>query len=92
MEHHNLQLTQLETQVLESLISLLYAEAGYSDVDAKDLAADTQIPIKSIRGVLSSLVKKEIINIDENSSKYQLVYLNSAYWYLHPEWKSETNH
>ena len=35
-----IKLTQLETQVLKSLINGLYAEAGFSDVDAKDIASD----------------------------------------------------
>jgi hypothetical protein len=34
MEQHNLQLTALETQVMECLIANLYAEPGFSDVDA----------------------------------------------------------
>jgi hypothetical protein len=90
MEQNNLSLTQLETQVLESFISLLYAEAGFSDVDAKDISVDTGITMRSIRGVLSSLIQKGIISICENDSKYQLIYLNQNYWYLHPQWKNES--
>lgn len=89
MESNNLQLTALETQVMESFISLLYAESGFSDVDAKDLSHDTKIPTRSIRGVLSSLVQKGIISIDENGAGYQIIYLNPGYWYLHPSWKEE---
>ena len=85
----NLNLTPLETQTLESLISLLYAEAGFSDVDAKDISDDTGIPMRSIRGVLSSLVQKRIISIDENGAGFQLIYLNPDFWYLHPQWKDE---
>ena len=90
MEQHTLNLTPLENQVMESFISLLYAEPGFSDVDAKDLSADTGIPTRSIRGVLSSLVQKGIINIEDNGAGFQIVYLNSSHWYLHPEWKNET--
>lgn len=89
MESNNLQLTALETQVMKSFISMLYAEPGFSDVDAKDISQDTKIPTRSIRGVLSSLVQKEIISIDENSAGYQIIYLNPDYWYLHPLWKVE---
>jgi len=85
----NLNLTQLEEQVLNSLINQLYAEAGYSDVDAKDIARDINIDIKSVRGSLGSLVRKGIIDIDGNDSGYQIIYLNQAYWYLHPEWSKE---
>lgn len=94
MEKHNLQLTNLETQVLENLIDNLYAEPGFSDVDAKDISRNTGIPTKSIRGVLSSLIKKEIIQLDETHTfgapeQYVLIYLNPSHWYLHPEWKEE---
>jgi DNA-binding MarR family transcriptional regulator len=85
----NLKLTQLEEQVLDSLISQLYAEAGFSDVDANDISRDIKVDIKSVRGSLGSLVRKGIIGIDGNSSGYQIIYLNQSYWYLHPEWSKE---
>jgi hypothetical protein len=93
MENHNLSLTKLETTVLETLIDGLYAEPGFSDVDAHDIAKATKISTKSIRGVLSSLVKKGIIWLDETCSygaekQYVIIYLSRDYWYLHPEWKS----
>lgn len=94
MEKHNLQLTELETKVLENLIENLYAEPGFSDVDAKDISHSTGIPTKSIRGVLSSLVKKGIVFLEETDSfgapeQFVLIYLNNSHWYLHPEWKEE---
>ena len=85
----NLKLAQLEEQVLGSLISQLYAEAGYSDVDAKDIAHHIKVDIKSVRGSLGSLVRKGIIGIDGNDSGYQIIYLNQDYWYLHPQWSKE---
>ena len=87
----DLNLTQLESQVLGSLISQLYAEAGFSDVDAKDIARATKVDIKSVRGALGSLVRKDIIDIDGNDSGYQIIYLNKAYWTLHPQWKNEVD-
>ena len=81
--------TQLENQILESLISLLYAEAGFSDVDAKDIADDIKVPIKTVRGALGSLVKKGIITIDDNGAGFEIIYLKSDHYYLHPEWKNE---
>jgi hypothetical protein len=94
MEKNNLSLTKLEQTVLENLISNLYAEPGFSDVDAKDISRETGIPTKSIRGVLSSLVKKEIISLEETDTygapeQYVIIYLNPSHWYLHPEWKEE---
>ena len=85
----NLKLAQLEEQVLVSFISQLYAEAGFSDVDAKDIARDIKVDIKSVRGSLGSLVRKGIIGIDGNDSGYQIIYLNQEYWYLHPQWSKE---
>jgi hypothetical protein len=85
----NLKLAQLEEQVLVSFISQLYAEAGFSDVDAADIVRDIKVDIKSVRGSLGSLVRKGIIGIDGNDSGYQIIYLNQAYWYLHPEWSKE---
>lgn len=94
MEKHNLKLTELENKVLETLIDNLYAEPGFSDVDAHDISKWTGISTKSIRGALGSLVKKGIVTLDETQSfgapeQYVIIYLNSDYWYLHPEWKSE---
>jgi len=89
------QFTELETQVLDALIGGLDAEPGYSNIDANDLAEETGIPTKQIRGVLSSLVKKGVVTLDETDTfgapKYVIVYLNESYWHLHPEWKNELN-
>jgi hypothetical protein len=84
-----IELTQLEAQVLKSLINQLYAEAGFSDVDAKDIANDTKVSIKSVRGALGSLVKKDVITIDNNGAGYEIIYLGEAHYYLHPEWSKE---
>jgi len=94
MEKHNLKLTTLETTVLETLIDGLYAEPGFSDVDAHDIARDTGISTKSIRGALSSLVKKGIVSLEETDNygvkeQFVIIYLNNSHWYLHPEWKEE---
>ena len=94
MEQNNLNLTELENQVLESLIHQLYAEPGFSDVDANDISSLTGIPTRKIRGVLSSLVKKGIVHLEETDTygaekQYVIIYLNQNYWYLHPQWKNE---
>jgi sugar-specific transcriptional regulator TrmB len=88
------QFTELEQTILDSLIKGLYAEPGFSDVDANDLAQSTGIPTKQIGGVLSSLVKKGVVSLEETDTwgapeQYVLIYLNKAYWYLHPEWRDE---
>lgn len=94
MENHNLNLTKLETQVLETLIDNLYAEPGFSDVDVKDISAETNISTKSIRGALGSLVKKGIVFLNETDNsfsdkQYTLIYLDQNFWYLHPQWKNQ---
>jgi predicted ArsR family transcriptional regulator len=89
------QFTELEEQVLNALIEGLDAEPGFSNIDANDLAEETGIPTKQIRGVLSSLVKKGVVTLNETDTwgapKYVIVYLNESHWHLHPEWKNEIN-
>lgn len=86
----NEKFTDLEKQVIESLVSQLYAEPGFSDVDVHDISRDiTTLPTKIVRGVLGSLVKKGVIGIETNDSGYDIIYLNQSHWYLHPEWKKE---
>ena len=84
-------LTAMEQSVLKAFIHALYAEPGFSDVDAHDLASATGIGTRSIRGVLSSLVQKSYIYIDEaNEAGYVIIYLNEGKYYLHPEWRNGT--
>lgn len=88
-----IELTQLEAQVLESLINGLYAEPGFSDVDAKDIAEWINTPIKSVRGAVGSLVKKGVVSIESTDNfgaeQFQIIYLNPEHYYLHPEWSKE---
>jgi hypothetical protein len=88
-----IELTQLETQVLKSVIDSLYAEPGFSDVDAKDVARHTKLDIKSVRGALGSLVRKKIVDVETTSTygaeQYSIIYLASDHYYLHPQWKNE---
>jgi hypothetical protein len=90
-ETSNTSLTANEQKVLTSFIKGLYAEPGFSDVDANDLAQWTGISTRSIRGVLSSLVKKGYLNIDEeNHAGYVIIYLAESKYYLHPEWRTDS--
>ena len=56
MNTQQITLTDLEQTLLTELIGSLYAEEGFSDVDAKDLAQGTGISIKIVRGALCSFV------------------------------------
>jgi predicted transcriptional regulator len=91
MNISELNLTELESKTLESFVSSLYAEPGYSDVDANDISEDLGISTKVIRGALGSLVKKGIVTIDTNDSGYDIIYLNTKYWPLVNEsWAEES--
>lgn len=81
--------TQLESAFIESFISRLYAEEGFSDVDINDISEDLNESQKVLRGVLSSLVKKGVCHVETNSSGFDIIYLDSDYYYLHPEWGKE---
>jgi len=82
MTINELNLTELESKTLQSLIDGLYAEPGYSDVDVKDISKDLGIDTKVIRGALGSLVKKGIVQVEANDSKYDIIYLYPKYWGL----------
>jgi hypothetical protein len=84
-----IELTQLEAQTLKNLIDNLYAEAGFSDVDARDISDNIKVNIKSVRGALGSLVKKGIVTIENNGAGFDIIYLNPAHYYLHPSWSQE---
>lgn len=90
MNISELNLTELETKTLQSLVDGLYAEPGFSDVDVNDIAKELNISTKIIRGSLGSLVKKGIVSLDENDSGYVIIYLNTNYWPLVNEnWAEE---
>jgi len=90
-EIKNLNLTELETTLLTSFISRLYAEEGFSDVEANDLAKWTKTDIKIVRGGLGSLIKKGIVSIFQQQGEtqnqfHQIIYLNEKHYNLHPVW------
>ena len=99
---HITNLTELEKQVLQTIADAMYAEWGFSDVGATDIARETKIDIKSLRGVLSSLVKKSLISIDDNCvgnvkgllannpSWEPIIYLDNEAQGLVAEWVEES--
>ena len=60
-------LTAKEQQVIDALVELLepwtFDEPGYSNVFTDTLADETELPIKELRGVMASLVKKDLIYV-----------------------------
>jgi hypothetical protein len=84
-------LTVLEKHTIQSLINDLYAEPGFSDVSPQDLSRLTKIPMKSLRGVLGSLVQKGYVSIADGKDmdiEYDIVYLDESFYYLHPTWSN----
>ena len=55
--------TQLEKAVLESLASNMYAERGFSDAGYYELRSDTGLTNNVLRGVVSSLIKKDLVSV-----------------------------
>lgn len=98
---HITNLTQLEKQVLQTIADNMYAEWGFSDVGATEIAQDTKIEIKVLRGVLSSLVKKSLIEVEDRSdhggyvandpSWEPIIYLKNEAQGLVAEWVEESN-
>ena len=86
--------TALETKVLNWLKKTGWYnydnEPFYSDVEAKDIATGTGIEIQSLKGVLGSLSKKDLISIDEYEANFEaplyfIVATEAAYVHLGDE-------
>lgn len=82
------ELTVLEYSVLKELIDLLYAEPGFSDVGVTDIAEKSGLTVSQVKGVVGSLVKKGIVCVGEEDFE-GIIYLDTKYFYLHPEWCDE---
>lgn len=63
-------LTALEAAALQSIANAMYAEIGFSDIGATDVSKDTGIKMASLRGVLSSLVQKGYISVEDRSDNW----------------------
>ena len=62
-------LTEMEEKTYKAILDHLdEGEPHFSDLVAEDLALETEIPIKKLRGVLSNLIKKDLISIEEYTS------------------------
>ena len=81
-------LTVNESQTLEALINSMYAEYLFSDVDINDLSEITNIPTKKLRGVVSSLVKKNLVEKEYNG-EYVILYLTKIVAGYVPHWRDQ---
>lgn len=61
----DLNLTELETSFVTTLIDALYAEPGFTDCDVKDISEGMNVSVETAKGVLGSLVKKGIVDTQE---------------------------
>ena len=82
-----LKLTALEADTLQEVIDnsdvCAVEQSNYSNVGVKDLANLTSISIKQMRGVVSSLIKKGFVYLDDvDGDGTELVYLDNDYLYL----------
>jgi len=93
-----IKVTPKEKQVLESLAKNMYAELGFSDVGFPELRKDTGLTNKVLRGVVSSLIKKDFIDIDDRRDEMDvdhrnvdmhIIYLTSKTRGLVPHWAEE---
>jgi len=82
--------TRNEKQFIDTLISLLYAEAGFSDVDVTDMSRKMKAPVPTVKGVMGSLVKKGLVNTYDDDGFEGIIYLDESLYHYHPTWKGET--
>lgn len=67
-------LTELETKVLNSLAGGMYAEWGFSDYGFAELSDELELSNKVLRGVVSSLIKKDLVRVEDDRD-YDIIYL-----------------
>jgi len=90
-ELKKLNLTELEEKFIRSYLPMLY-EYEFSDVDVNDIAKDTGISNKILRGVLGNLIKKGILELPWegdmgiDKSARGIIYLSQDYYKLHLDW------
>ena len=93
-----IEVTKLEKKVLEAMAEGMYAEFGFSDYGLPELIDDTKLSARILRGVGGSLVKKDLIYIDDREDEGYKNNPSMHIWYLHDgmealveEWRKELN-
>lgn len=87
-----IKVTKLEKQVLESLANGMYAELGYSDMGIEEVAQDTNLSHKVLRGVVGSLEKKGLVSVDNRESEGYKNKPSMHIWYLSPQTEGLVKH
>lgn len=75
IEDKSLNLTDKELSLIKIMNNLLkdYFGEDYSDVDCKDIAEYVKWDIKTVKGVVGSLVKKKILKTSDTGTGYEVV-------------------
>lgn len=55
-----------------------YADEGFSDVMVEDITDGTGLNVKSAKGVLGSLIKKNLVTADDVNGEYNVYYITQA--------------
>jgi hypothetical protein len=76
--------TKSEMEFLNTLVSMLYAEPHFSDVDIRDIATKMKVKLPTAKGIMGSLVKKELIYSTDDFGG--IIYLSESAWSIHPQW------
>jgi predicted transcriptional regulator len=65
-----IKVTRLEKQVLEALAEGMYAELGFSDMGYEELREGLGLTNKTLRGVVGSLAKKEMVYVCDREGEF----------------------
>lgn len=88
---YKIEVTKLEEKVIRAIANAMYGELGFSDVYASDIADEINISIKRVRGVVSSLIKKNLLHVDDNEmfkiENEYVLYLDDSLYGLVPHWR-----
>ena len=84
--------TNNEMIVIAAFMTLSHPkhEAGFSDFGVDEIAAETKKTKTSVKGIVSSLVKKEIFVVEPVDFP-GLVYLHDNFFSYHPVWHTEAD-
>lgn len=79
-----IKVTELEKQVLEALANEMNAEYGFSNAGLPEVVQATGLSSKVVRGIQSSLIKKELLYVDDRKDEMDINWRdpNMHIWYL----------
>ncbi|AGB62651.1 hypothetical protein [Bacillus phage phiAGATE] len=83
-------MTDMEGKVMTYLLTEGIYDKYYSDVYAEEIAAATKIPMQQLKGVLSSLTKKQLIAAYAfNEGERPLIYVSERGYKLDDEYEEK---